>query len=147
MKKLVIPAVVLLLGASGSPAAQQDPPAPAQQPPPKFRSGVQLVEVDARVFDKDGNFVADLTKDDFELLEDGAAQRIDAMYLVVGPGAGAPATPVPPAVPGAPEPPAPIAPQTWVFFFDLNHLTPGSGFDRAKKAVEDFIAQRFKDGD
>jgi VWFA-related protein len=151
MRKLVIPTILLLAAAAGAPAAQQTPPAPAQQPPPKFRSGVQLIEVDARVFDKDGKFITDLTKDDFEVLEDGAPQRIDAMYLVTGPGAGAPVTPAAPAVPGAPdripEPPAPVAPQTWVFYFDLNHLTPGTGFDRAKKAVEDFIALRFKDGD
>ena len=37
--------------------------------------------------------------------------------------------------------------QTWIFFFDLNHLTPGGGFERARKAVEDFIRDRFKDGD
>jgi VWFA-related protein len=126
-------------------------PAARQQPPPTFRSGVQLIEVDVRVFDKNGNFVADLTRDDFEVLEDGTPQRLDAMYLVMGPGAGAPGTPVPPTVPGAPEnarvTPAPVAPQTWIFFFDLDHLTPGTGFNRARKAVEDFIAQRFKEGD
>src|SRR5688500_1663547 len=70
------------------------------------------------------------------------------MYLVMGPGAGAPVTPAVPGVPGAaPDPPAPVAPQTWIFFFDLNHLTPGGGFDRARKAVEEILAQRFKDGD
>ncbi|HJR61096.1 MAG TPA: hypothetical protein VJ813_16915, partial [Vicinamibacterales bacterium] len=60
------------------------------QQPPTFKSGVQLVEVDVRVFDKDGRFVADLTRDDFELVESGAPQKIDAMYLV---GAAAPAAP------------------------------------------------------
>src|SRR5688572_19145670 len=33
---------------------------------PTFRTGVQLIEVDVRVFDKDGRFVTDLTRDDFE---------------------------------------------------------------------------------
>ncbi|HEX6324065.1 MAG TPA: VWA domain-containing protein, partial [Vicinamibacterales bacterium] len=37
--------------------------------------------------------------------------------------------------------------QTWIFFFDLQHLTPGGGFDRAKKAVEEFIDARFREGD
>jgi hypothetical protein len=41
----------------------------ATQEQPTFRSGVQVVEVDVRVFDTDGRFVADLTKDDFEVLE------------------------------------------------------------------------------
>ena len=130
-------------------AQQQPPPPPQQAQPPKFRSGVQLIEVDARVFDKDGKFVADLTKDDFEVLENGVAQRIDAMYLVSGPpraaapGAAAPA----PATPVTANPASPVAPQTWIFFFDLEHLVPGAGFDRARKAVEDFIDQRFKEGD
>jgi VWFA-related protein len=39
------------------------------------------------------------------------------------------------------------APQTWIFFFDSNHLTPGGGFDRARKAVETFVAERFREGD
>jgi VWFA-related protein len=29
----------------------------------------------------------------------------------------------------------------------LNHLTPGSGFDRARKAAEDFLRERFREGD
>ena len=145
MPKTVLAALSLTgLLAAGLGAQQQ-----SQPQPPKFRSGVQLIEVDARVFDKDGKFVADLTKDDFEVLEDGVAQRIDAMYLVSGPpraaasGAAAPA----PAAPATATPPSPVAPQTWIFFFDLDHLTPGTGFNRARKAVEDFIGQRFKEGD
>ena len=124
----------------------------AQQPeqqPPTFKSGVQLVEVDVRVFDKEGRFIPDLTREDFELLEDGAPQRIAAMYIVgtASPESrvpGAPSRSVPISEPGSPSP---ASPQTWIFFFDLNHLTPGGGFDRARKAVEDFIRDRFQDGD
>ncbi len=124
--------------------AEQTPPKPMQ---PTFRSEVQLVEVDVRVFDQDGRFVAGLTRDDFELVEGGTPQTIDAMFLV---GAGPAAAPEPSAIP--PSPPAataaaPPAPQTWIFFFDLNHLTPGGGFDRARKAVGDFIRERFRAGD
>ena len=122
-------------------AAQQEPP----QRPPTFKSSVQLIEVDARVFDEQGNFVSTLTKDDFEVLENGVPQRIDAMFLVSGPPRLAPGQPVP-QPPGA-EQAGPAAAQTWVFFFDINHLTPGTGFNRARKAVEDFVAQRFRDGD
>ncbi len=39
------------------------------------------IEVPVRVF-QDGNFVENLTIDDFELLEDGIPQRIEAVYLV-----------------------------------------------------------------
>ena len=116
---------------------------------PTFRSGVQLIEVDVRVFDKDGRFVTDLTKDDFEVLEQGVAQRVDAMFLVsnegVRPGSDRGQTGVNPGSDQGQTTPA--AAQTWIFLFDLNHLTPGAGFDRAKLAVETFIAERFKDGD
>ena len=60
-----------MLAGGGGVSARQDPP-PDQQP--TFRSGVQLIEVDVRVFDRYGRFVTDLTKDDFEVLENGRAQ-------------------------------------------------------------------------
>lgn len=41
------------------------------QQPPRFRAGVDLVEVDAVVVDDQGRVVAGLTQDDFELREDG----------------------------------------------------------------------------
>ena len=123
-------------------AAQQQPA------PPAFKSGVQLVEVDVRVFDKDGRFVPDLTRDEFELLESGALQKIDAMYVVgvQTTAAGADPAAILPTTNRA-TPGGPSAPQTWIFFFDLNHLTPGGGFDRTKKAVHDFLSGRFNEGD
>jgi VWFA-related protein len=141
MRISLLCAVIALLGAIQDPSPQQ--------PPPAFKSGVQLVEVDVRVFDRSGRFIAALSRDDFDLVEEGARQKIDAIYLVGGPGAGPDATdpasvlpsPAGTAVPG------PSAPQTWIFFFDLNHLVPGAGFDRARQAVEDFLRDRFKDGD
>ncbi|HEY0875797.1 MAG TPA: VWA domain-containing protein [Vicinamibacterales bacterium] len=121
-----------------------------QQPQPTFKSTVQVVEVDVRVFDKDGRFVRDLKAEDFELIEDDAPQKIEAVFLVE-PAATSDA----PSTVSSREPvaaasdpaPAPVAPQTWIFFFDLAHLTPGGGFDRARKAVEDFVRDRFKQGD
>lgn len=123
----------------------------AQQPSqPTFKSGVQLVEVDVRVFDRDGRFVRGLTVDDFELLEDGTLQKIEAIYFVeptAAPAAPGPGTAPPATSPAPAGSPGPVAPQTWIFFFDLNHLTPGGGFDRARQAVENFIRDRFKQGD
>ena len=46
----------------------------AQAPP--FRSGVDLVNVGVMVFDKRGNFVTNLTKDNFEVFEDGQKQTL-----------------------------------------------------------------------
>jgi VWFA-related protein len=55
-----------------------------QQPAPSatFQVEVNYVDIDAVVTDQRGNFVADLTKDDFELLDDGRPQDIDAFSLV-----------------------------------------------------------------
>jgi hypothetical protein len=53
-----------------------------QLPPPTFRSGVRLVEVDVEVRDKDDRFVETLTKDDFEVLEDGVPRQIQQVWAV-----------------------------------------------------------------
>ena len=53
--------------------------AQAPQPPqdtPTFRSGVQLIDVDVVVTDKDGMPVRNLTRDDFEIIEDGKVQEV-----------------------------------------------------------------------
>jgi VWFA-related protein len=139
---------LLLAAATGSARLPQSAPQPQKEQPP-FRSGVQLVEVDVRVFDRDGRFVLDLKPEDFEMLENGAPQQIRSLYLIDG---RRPAAAVAPhrAVEGStatPGPPAAPARQTWIFVFDVNHLTPGSGFDRARKAVEEFLAARFNEGD
>jgi VWFA-related protein len=54
----------------------------AQQPAPVFRSGAELIEVDAIVTDRDGNPVRDLTAADFEVFEDGRPQTIQTFRLV-----------------------------------------------------------------
>ena len=58
--------------------------ASAQQPAPSatFQVEVNFVDIDAVVTDARGNFVDNLTKDDFELLDDGKPQEISAFSLV-----------------------------------------------------------------
>ena len=68
--------VTLALLAPLAPSAQQAPQAPT------FRLEVSYVEVDAVVTDADGKFVRGLTKDDFEILEDGRSQQISAFSAV-----------------------------------------------------------------
>ena len=57
------------------------PPAP-QQPPITFRAEVNYVEVDARVLDAQGKFIANLTAGDFQVMEDGKPQQVTAFSLV-----------------------------------------------------------------
>lgn len=49
-------------------------PAGAQQP--TFRAGVDLVSFGVTVTDRRGNFITDLTADDFEVLEEGSRQAL-----------------------------------------------------------------------
>jgi VWFA-related protein len=131
-------ALALALGAAASGQAPQ-----AGQP--TFQSGVQLVEVDVRVFDREGGFVTGLTRDDFEILENGEPQAVDALHFVHAmPPASSPAGPTAAPVPASTPP---VAPQTWIFLFDLAHLTAGGGFERARTAVDAFIRNRFREGD
>lgn len=69
--------LAMLVGSS--PSAQ----APQSQPQtPTFRVEVNYVEIDARATDAQGNFVADLTENDFQIIEDGAAQAIKVFTRV-----------------------------------------------------------------
>jgi VWFA-related protein len=88
--------LVLALGvtiglAAQAPAGQ---PSPQQQPPPRpegstgqkpdFSVAVDLVNMDVIVRNSQDQFVADLTKDDFEIYEDGVPQNISQFTLVHG---------------------------------------------------------------
>src|SRR4051812_30302430 len=83
--------------------------AQAQAPAQTFKSGTQVVQVDVRVVDRNGRLITDLTTDDFQLMEDGAVQRIQsATFIDQRPGAAVTAA---------------AAPAVWLFFFDTNHLS------------------------
>jgi len=123
--------------------AQQSGP----QERPVFRADAPGVEVDVRVFGRDSRFLDTLQREDFVVLEDGVPQLITAMTLVGGSPTSALAS-VSPAQPGGlAANSAATAQQTWIFVFDLNHLTPGGGFSRARSAVEAHLRDGFKDGD
>jgi VWFA-related protein len=75
--------IVALIAAAvvAAPGAQDRPPA-AQQPPVTFKVEINYVEIDAVVTDAQGNFVRDLTKDDFHVVEDGKPQSVSVFSLV-----------------------------------------------------------------
>jgi VWFA-related protein len=54
---------------------------------PTFRTGINLVDVDVVVSDKDGRPVRGLTRDDFEVLEDGKRVTVEAFTAVDLPAA------------------------------------------------------------
>jgi len=75
-RSLLLVAAALLLGASGAAQAPQTPPSVT------FQIEVNYVDVDAIVTDEKGNFVTGLTRDDFEVFEDGKAQKVEMFSYV-----------------------------------------------------------------
>jgi VWFA-related protein len=102
----VIPGHAQQQPASGQPPSQpgaQQPAAPAGQQPaggqatppqpaagaaaqdpqqPIFRAGINFVRVDVIVTDRSGNPIADLKPEDFEVTEQGQAQRVETFKLI-----------------------------------------------------------------
>ena len=76
---------ILVAGALGGASLAAQAPPVAQgpgQPPPTFRVEVNYVEIDTRATDAQGAFVGDLTKNDFQISEDGKPQTITAFTRV-----------------------------------------------------------------
>jgi len=93
---------LLLARAPGAPGqAQSTAPAQATQgaQTPIFRVTVDLVTNDVIARDARGQFVADLSKDDFEVYEDGVLQTVASLVLVHGGRVSNLALPPPPAPP------------------------------------------------
>ena len=88
---------LVLAGLLALPCAQSDPRAAApvsssqqstqDQQPPRFRTEANFVRVDVYPT-ADGRTVRDLTKDDFEVFEDGKPQKIESFEHVQVRGAG-----------------------------------------------------------
>jgi len=82
--------VSAVLDARQAPAGQQTPPPAAAQPGRPatpdgvFRSAVDLVTTDVIARDGNDTFIADLTKDEIEIYEDGVLQELASMTLVHG---------------------------------------------------------------
>ena len=102
--------------------------------------------MDVLVLDDDGNPVRGLTRDEFEILEDGFPQHIQSFDVVDFAPYVAEVTPPEEPKPGevAPPPPPPVSAPTFPrrFIFILNRQ--GAQFDfliRAKEALETFIIE------
>jgi VWFA-related protein len=63
----------------GSPQAD---PTSRQNPAVTFKVEINYVEVDAVVTDREGRFVPDLVRDDFEIFEDGKRQSVSSFGLI-----------------------------------------------------------------
>jgi VWFA-related protein len=112
---------------------------------PVFRVGTHTVEADVIVRDQSGRFVSDLTRDDFELLDEGRPQRIEAVYLVTQSNAEGMSA-VSATSTGSTAVRRLTAPRVLVLFFDDAHLSPG-GFRHLQQAAEHLVQNVLRTGD
>ena len=95
----------------------------AQEPLPRFRSGANLVTVDA-YFSKDGKPVTDLRADELEILEDNRPQSIESFRTIGAPGQGAASSkPDPANVREMPSAAANPGSRLIVVYFDTWHVS------------------------
>jgi VWFA-related protein len=116
----------------------------AQTKQPTFKSSTELVEVDAVILDKAGNFVQGLKPDDISLFENGKPQKISQFFMVShdmaineGPA---------PAASAEPDQNQYGAHRVFVMLFDEAHLAPDS-IMRVKQGAEQFVREMFSEGD
>jgi VWFA-related protein len=76
-----LPVLLVLMAFAAVPLGGQSQQAPVQ-PPPTFKVEVNYVEIDARVTDAQGKFAGDLTRDDFQIVEEGKPQTITVFSRV-----------------------------------------------------------------
>jgi VWFA-related protein len=134
---------------SQPPAAQtpapQTPPPPSDQQPPVFKAGTNQVRVDVTVVNRKGDPVTDLTKDDFDVREDGVAQTIDTIKLVEATGA-APDDDTSLRI-RSPEHAAVEAARddirVFIIFWDEYHIGELAPALRARAALTDFVQSAF----
>jgi VWFA-related protein len=84
-------------GAPATPPAGTPPAAQTPDQPATFSTRVDLVSTDVIARDNQGQFIADLKKDEFEVLEDGVKQSVVSFTLVHGGRVFNVAAPPPPA--------------------------------------------------
>jgi VWFA-related protein len=115
-----------------------------QAPTPTFKSTTELIEVDAIVLDKSGNFVPGLTADNITIYENGKPQKIQQLFMVahdLGANEGAIRSEY-----------ADLADSTagahriFVMLFDEAHLSNDS-LMRVKDGASAFVREMFTAGD
>ena len=126
------------------PPATQQPPPPPQQPP-VFRAGTNQVRVDVTVLDRKGEPVTNLTKDDFDVREDGIPQTVDTLKLIEASGeAPTDDTSLPIR---SPEHAAVEAARddirVFVIFWDEYHIGQMAPAIRAREALTNFVQFAF----
>jgi VWFA-related protein len=146
--------LTLLATATLTGQTRPAPPSPQSQSPqrPTFTSQVDLVTLDVIVRDKNGQFVPDLTKNDFTVLEDGVEQSMADFRLMYGgrelsveminaPTAAPDGMILPPT-----RPVADVAGRVFIIFIDDLHLL-ASDSPRVRQLLTQITNTLIHDGD
>jgi VWFA-related protein len=141
MRRIAI-AVVLLLAVSSQSQQSAKPQAMGAPPPLVEKIDVSVVNVDVTVTDRHGRPVPNLTRNDFELFEDGKPQPISNFYAVEN--AQARAEPRSAGEPAPAPPPERFRRKVLVLIDNLNATMHGR--NEALARLETFIKDHFDDG-
>lgn len=147
------PAAVKTAPAAATPQPQTTPAAPigSAGPLPKLAETMEIrvINVDVVVTDKKGKPVTGLTKNDFQLFENGSEKPISNFYEVTAPPAPAAAAPGQPA-PAAPKLTAASIPENQrrriIFYVDNLSLAPFNR-NRVFKSMKKFMEEVMRPGD
>jgi len=121
----------------------------AQEPQtPTFRTGTNIVRVDATVVDRNGNPVPSLTADDFEIREDGVPQTISSFKFVMADGRASDdrSLPIRSQAHAASEAERDDV-RTFVILWDEYHIGELAGAYRAREALEQAVLTAFGETD
>lgn len=141
-----------LCAQAGPPVQPAAAPQAAEPQQPIFRIQVDLVTTDVIPRDEKGNFIADVTKGEFEIFEDGVKQEITSMTVSHGGRVTNILAPPPPvlASEGLVLPPSrpvsDVSGRIFVFFVDDLHLEFGST-GRVRELFKKISKQLIHDGD
>ena len=137
---LALAGLVLFQQPPSDPAASRKDDAQAQKP--TFKSSTALVEVDAVILDRDGNFVPNVKADDLTLFENGKPQKIQQFFMVSNDVLLTEGS----AKLQDPEQAQYNAHRVFVMVFDEGHLANDS-LMRVKVGAEKFVREMFHEGD
>ena len=151
MKRLhfsrVISIVLMAALTAGPLAAEQKNPPAAETPKLSESIDVRVIGIDVVVTDKKGNPVTGLTKDDFQVFENGVEKPISNFYEIEGKTA-AQAVVVP--TPGVPAPPKEEINEQLrrriILYVDNLSLAPFNR-NRVFKQMKDFVKDAMRPGD
>ena len=119
------------------------------QSQPQFKVSIDFVHVDVAVTDPRGNFIRDLSRDDFEVSEDGKPQQVASFAFVDAPAyrrtAAASATTLS-AEPDVRSNEMEAGGRVYVLLLDDLHVDPLRSA-RVKRVAREFVEQRFGPND